>query len=246
MTLDEMQAMLASGEEHWWHRGRRRIMHAELDRVPPAHDRCLLDAGCGSSRTPNERATSGRASGVGLSPTAVAATWRHGHDDVQLTAVEEIPFPDATFDVVTCLDVIEHTRDDQLTLAELLRVTCPGGLLLMTVSAYQAVSAAHGTANLHYRRYDRSSLSAAARAPGWDVVSDSYFNGLLLAPAAAVCFASRWRHQTHSDLEVTPPILNGVLELPLRLESRILTAGSRLHAGLSLLTVLRRPSVTRP
>ncbi len=246
MTHNEMQAMLSSDEEHWWYRGRRRVLRAELDRLPLAPDPRLLDAGCGSGRTLDELATYGRVSGIDLSQTAVAAARRRGHDDVRLATVEEIPFPDATFDVVTCLDVIEHTHDDQLTLAELLRVTRPGGLLLATVPAYQALWSAHDTANLHYRRYDRSSLRTAAGGAGWDVVSDTYFNGLLLAPAAAVRFASRWRHQTHSDLEVTPQILNGVLELPLRLESRLLAAGSRLPAGLSLLTVLRRPAVFGP
>jgi SAM-dependent methyltransferase len=246
MTHDEMQAMLSSDEEHWWYRGRRRVLRAELDRLPLAPDPRLLDAGCGSGRTLDELASYGRVSGIDLSETAVAAARRRGHDDVHLAAVEEIPFPDSTFDVVTCLDVIEHTRDDQVTLAELLRVTRPGGLLLATVPAYQALWSAHDEANLHYRRYDRSSLRTAARAAGWDLVSDTYFNGLLLAPAAAVRFASRWRSQTRSDLETTPQILNGLLELPLRFESRVLAAGSRLPAGLSLLALLRRPAVDRP
>jgi SAM-dependent methyltransferase len=246
MTHNEMQAMLSSDEEHWWYRGRRRVLRAELDRLPLAPDPRFLDAGCGSGRTLDELATYGRVSGIDLSEAAVAAARRRGHDDVHVAAVEELPFPDATFDVVTCLDVIEHTRDDQVTLAELLRVTRPGGLLLATVPAYQALWSAHDIANLHYRRYDRSSLRTAARGAGWDVVSDTYFNGLLLAPAAAVRLASRRRTPTHSDLEVTPPILNGVLELPMRLESRILAAGSRLPAGLSLLGVLRRPAADRP
>jgi SAM-dependent methyltransferase len=245
MTHNEMQAMLSSDEEHWWYRGRRRVLRAELDRLPLAPDARLLDAGCGSGRSLDELATYGRVSGIDGSETAVAAARRRGHDDVHLAAVEEIPFPDSTFDVVTCLDVIEHTRDDQVTLAELLRVTRPGGLLLATVPAYQALWSAHDEANLHYRRYDRSSLRTAARAAGWDLVSDTYFNGLLLAPAAAVRFASRWRSQSQSDLEITPQILNGVLELPLRLESRLLAAGSSLPAGLSLLAVLRR-AVRRP
>jgi SAM-dependent methyltransferase len=246
MTHNEMQAMLSSDEEHWWYRGRRRVLRAELDRLPLAPDPRLLDAGCGSGRTLDDLATYGRVSGIDLSEAAVASAWRRGHDDVRVAAVEEIPFPDSAFDVVTCLDVIEHTRDDRVTLAELLRVTRPGGLLLATVPAYQALWSSHDTANLHYRRYDRSSLRTAALAAGWDVVSDTYFNGLLLAPAAAVRFASRWRTQTHSDLEATPQILNGVLELPLRLESRILAVGSRLPAGLSLLAVLRRPALSRP
>jgi hypothetical protein len=51
--------------------------------------------------------------------------------------------------------------------------------------------------------------------------------------------------RAHSDLDLTPSVLNGVLELPLRLESRLVAAGMRLPAGLSLLAVLRRPSLRR-
>jgi 2-polyprenyl-3-methyl-5-hydroxy-6-metoxy-1,4-benzoquinol methylase len=43
-----------------------------------------------------------------------------------------MPFADASFDLVTCLDVLEHTPDDVLTLTELGRVTRPGGRVLAT------------------------------------------------------------------------------------------------------------------
>ncbi|HMJ32356.1 MAG TPA: class I SAM-dependent methyltransferase [Baekduia sp.] len=247
MTHDELQAMLASDERHWWYRGRRRVLRAELDRLPLAPDPRLLDAGCGSGRTLDELARYGRVSGIDLSPEAVAAAHRRGHRDVRVGHVERLPFPDATFDVVTCLDVVEHTPDDRATLAELRRVARPGGLLLVTVPAYQALWSWHDEVNLHYRRYDSSSLRAAARAAGWDVVGDTHFNSLLLGPAAAVRVAQRRRRRhTHSDLDLTPLRLNGVLELPLRLEARLLASGTRLPAGLSLLAVLRRPALREP
>jgi SAM-dependent methyltransferase len=244
MTHDELQAMLSSDENHWWYRGRRRILRAELDRLPLGPEPRLLDAGCGSGRTLDELARYGRVSGIDLSPDAVEAARRRGHDDVHVGPVEELPFPDATFDVVTCLDVVEHTPDDRATLAELGRVTRPGGLLLVTVPAYQALWSWHDEVNLHFRRYDRWSLRAAAGEAGWDVLRDTHFNSLLLAPAAVVRLAQRRRRtHEHSDLDLTPPVLNGILELPLRLEARLLAAGNRLPAGLSLLAVMRRPAL---
>jgi SAM-dependent methyltransferase len=242
MTHDELHAMLSRDEQHWWYRGRRLILRAVLDRLPLEPAARLLDAGCGSGRTLDELARYGRVSGVDLSAEAVEAARRRGHEDVRVARVEQLPFAGATFDAVTCLDVVEHTPDDRATLAELRRVTRPGGLLLVTVPAYQALWSWHDEANLHFRRYDSSSLRAAARAAGWDVVIDTHFNSLLLAPAAAVRLAQRHRRgHARSDLDLTPPVLNGVLELPLRLESRLVAAGARLPAGLSLLAVLRRP-----
>jgi SAM-dependent methyltransferase len=241
MRREELQTMLRRDESHWWYRGRRRVLRAALDRVPLAPAARLLDAGCGSGRTLDELARYGRVSGIDLSADAVACARGRGHDDVRVARVEELPFADASFDVVTCLDVVEHTPDDGATLAELRRVTRPGGLLLVTVPAYQALWSWHDEVNLHYRRYDSSSLRAVARKAGWEVVGDTHFNSVLLVPAAAVRLAQRHRRaRARSDLDLTPSALNGVLELPLRLESRLVATGVRLPAGLSLLAVLRR------
>jgi SAM-dependent methyltransferase len=53
---------------------------------------------------------------------------------------ENLPFADASFDSVTMLDVLEHTRDDRSTLAEVHRVLRPGGLLVLTVPARHVFS----------------------------------------------------------------------------------------------------------
>jgi SAM-dependent methyltransferase len=240
MTADELQAMLAADERHWWYRGRRRVLRAAIERLPLPPGARLLDAGCGSGRMLVELARYGEVTGVDVSWEAVAAARARGHDVVR-APVEAMPFPDGAFDVVTCLDVIEHTADDLATLAELRRVTRPGGLLIATVPAYQALWSWHDEVNRHFRRYDRAELRALARAAGWELVTDTHFNTVLLGPAAAVRLAQRRRHaHPRSDLALTPPRLNRVLELPLRLESRLVGFGARLPAGLSLLAVLRR------
>ena len=48
-------------------------------------------------------------------------------------SVLELPFPDRSFDVVFCTEVIEHTTDPRLAVAELTRVVAPGGRLVLTV-----------------------------------------------------------------------------------------------------------------
>ena len=46
--------------------------------------------------------------------------------------VRRLPFPDGAFDRVIFSEVIEHVADDAAALAELLRVTAPGGVLALT------------------------------------------------------------------------------------------------------------------
>jgi SAM-dependent methyltransferase len=242
MNSDELDAMIATDDRHWWYRGRRRILRATLDSLElPAPCR-ILDAGCGSGRTLDELAGYGDACGVDVSPAAVSATRARGHE-AHVGSVEDLPLPDASFDLVTCLDVIEHTRDDRRTLHELRRVTRPGGALLLTVPAHPTLWSAHDEANHHYRRYTRGSLIDAAIDADWTVSEATYFNAALLAPAAVVRLARRRAPAGRSELALTPPVLDRLLELPSRAEAALLRSGARLPAGLSLLAVVRAPGV---
>jgi SAM-dependent methyltransferase len=51
--------------------------------------------------------------------------------DVHLVHGEHLPFPDATFDKVAVVDMLEHVPDDGALAAELARVTRPGGRLVV-------------------------------------------------------------------------------------------------------------------
>src|SRR5436305_1985034 len=124
--------------------------------------------------------------GIELDPDAAAVARSRGVGEVQVGRLEELPWGPGAFDLITCLDVIEHTPDDRVTLAELRRVCKPGGWLLVTVPAYQALWSRHDEANHHFRRYNRRMLRAVAQAAGWEVERLTSFNSVLLAPAAAV------------------------------------------------------------
>jgi SAM-dependent methyltransferase len=243
-----MQATLAVDEHHWWYRGRRRVIRAELDRLPVPAGAQILDAGCGSGRTLQELVSYGEVHGIELDADAASLARERGFGEVRVGRLEELPWEDEAFDLITCLDVIEHTPDDLGTLTELRRVTRPQGIMLVTVPAYQALWSVHDEANHHYRRYSRRSLRAASQAAGWTVERVSSFNSLLLAPAAAVRVAQR-RFGTHNgytnDLALGPEWLNDALERPLQLEAKWLGKGHTLPAGLSLLAVLRRPPALR-
>ena len=47
-------------------------------------------------------------------------------------AGEALPFPDAHFDIIMCVDVLEHVRDPEALLAEISRCLKPGGLCQIT------------------------------------------------------------------------------------------------------------------
>ena len=245
MQEAELQALLAADEhDHWWYRGRRRVLAAVLDGLELPPSCAVLDAGCGSGRTMDDLAAFGRVCGFDLSPVAVELARSRGHREVQRARLEEIPHPDGSFDLITCLDVVEHTPDDVRSLRELRRVAKAGGLLVATVPAYQLLWSDHDVANEHVRRYRWPGLRGAAVEAGWEPLRFTYFNSVLLAPAAAVRLAQRLRRRppaapVHSQLHLTPSWLDPVLELPLRAEAWLIHRRARLPAGLSLLGVFR-------
>jgi SAM-dependent methyltransferase len=239
-----MKTMLDVDERHWWYRGRRRIIRAELDRLELPAGARVLDAGCGSGRTLQELTAYGaEIHGIELEPEAADVARSRGHGEIRIGRLEELPYADGWFDLITCLDVIEHTPDDRVALRELRRVSKAGGWLLVTVPAYPALWSLHDEANHHYRRYRRDSLRAAAVDAGWRVRRMTSFNSVLLAPAAAVRLVQRRRARSdyRPEIALGPGWLNALLERPLRLEARWLEQGRSLPAGLSLLALLENP-----
>src|SRR5207302_3486746 len=52
---------------------------------------------------------------------------------IVVAAGENLPYPDVSFEVVACLDVLEHVGDVETVLMEVYRVLKPGGIVLTTV-----------------------------------------------------------------------------------------------------------------
>jgi SAM-dependent methyltransferase len=79
---------------------------------------------------------------VGVDPHAgyLADARRQWPDLVLAHVRDELPFASGVFDSVSMLDVLEHTSDERVTLAEVHRVLRPGGLLVLTVPARHVFS----------------------------------------------------------------------------------------------------------
>lgn len=60
------------------------------------------------------------------------------HGDVRCEDVQRLSYEDASFDLCTSTEVLEHVPDDSRAFAELHRVLKPGGVLLFTVPLTQA------------------------------------------------------------------------------------------------------------
>src|SRR5579883_787921 len=145
-ALYEQHARLE--DTHWWFLGRRRLVLAELARHAGTNAGRILDIGCGTGGMLPQYAAFGNACGLDPSEEAQDACRRRGVPFVRGSGAQ-LPFADASIDVITALDVIEHVRDDAGLLRELRRVLRPGGVLVLTVPAYQFLWSQHDVFNHH-------------------------------------------------------------------------------------------------
>jgi ubiquinone/menaquinone biosynthesis C-methylase UbiE len=224
-------------DRHWWFRSRRRFVWALLRRAGVTSATRVLDAGCGTGRNMVEFGPlAENVDGVDFSEEAVAFCHRRGLPSVRQARLEELPFTDEHFDLIIATDVIEHLDDDGVALAELQRVAAPGAHLVITVPAYQWLWSHHDESHHHRRRYTMGRLRAPVTATGWHPVVSSYYYTAMLPAVAAVRAAGKLRKSDNgrSDLALTPPALNRVLEAPVRAESALVERGLRLPFGVSL------------
>lgn len=100
-----------------------------LARLKPASK--ILDVGCGAGFLTNELALAKHlVSGVDLSGESLAVARKYDGTktvEYQIADAYQLPFADASFDVVCALDFLEHVEDPARAIKEFSRVLKPGG-----------------------------------------------------------------------------------------------------------------------
>lgn len=228
---------------HWWFAGRRMILADILRRwLGDAKDLRMLDIGCGAGTMVEVLRAYGTVAGMDTADKAVAyCRDRFPELEFSVGRVPEAVPRDASLDLITAFDVIEHIPEEAPAVAGLYDSIVPGGLFICTVPAYQWMWSPHDELNHHCRRYTRPQLKASLAGAGFEVEWSSYFNTLLFPPAAAVRLgrkALKREDTANSDFDITAA--NGVLRRMFSSE-RFLMRRLSLPFGLSIAAVARKP-----
>jgi SAM-dependent methyltransferase len=107
----------------------------------------ILDVGCGGGRTIRKLAalaTEGKVFGIDYAKGSVAASRAKnaelisaGRVEIKQASVSQLPFPSATFDLVTAVETQYYWPDVVNDMREIFRVLKPGGMLMIVAETYR-------------------------------------------------------------------------------------------------------------
>jgi SAM-dependent methyltransferase len=230
---------------HWWFAGRRRILESfvrgivadlNLQGRPPR----ILDVGCGTGANLELLAQFGEAEGVDVSEDALSFCRARGLEKVKRGAAEELPYPDASFDLVTGLDVVEHLDSDVAGLKEMHRVLKPGGRILLFVPAFMFLWGVQDDISHHRLRYTLKGLQRSVEEAGFKVERATYANISFFAPillGRVLMRVTGFKPASENNINVSA--LNGLLGRILGAESHLLRRVN-FPFGVSALCVARK------
>ena len=227
-------------EGYWWHRARTDLLAAVMASHLAAPARTL---DVGSADAPSVGWLRGEHQHVSLD--LFADGLRPGEGVVG--SATDLPFGDATFDVVSAFDVVEHCADDARAVSELRRVLAPGGRMLLSVPAYQWAWSDHDVRAGHHRRYTRAAIVGLVEDAGMEVLRATYAFGGVFPLFAAERVRRRLRPAAATDprLPEVSPNLDRALMGVCRAEARLLRRRD-LPFGSSVFVAALRPSSALP
>jgi 2-polyprenyl-6-hydroxyphenyl methylase / 3-demethylubiquinone-9 3-methyltransferase len=94
----------------------------------------VLDVGCGGGFSCEFMAARGvNVSGIDQSQKCIDAAMQHAYNsgleiDYRCGVAEQLPYADQSFDIVVCVDVLEHVEDVKQVISEVSRILKPNGL----------------------------------------------------------------------------------------------------------------------
>jgi len=241
VDAEQYQIMFDVEQTHWWYRGMRRNTRALLEPyLEPGRTYQILDAGSGTGGNTLDLARWGVVTGLDFSMEALAFSSSRGLRRLVRSGIEELPFADDSFDLVTCFDVICHRGvvDDVKALREFRRVLRPGGIGLVRLPAFDWLWGEHDAAVHTIRRYSTAQLADRMRQAGFELLQATYGNILLFPLAVAKRKIERWLPAAPTDLTVPPGPINRAFEGVLLLETPLQRV-IKMPVGLSAIAIGR-------
>jgi dolichyl-phosphate beta-glucosyltransferase len=241
MGPDEYKYMYNLESYHWWYVSRRNLVIHFIETLGITSP-VILDIGVGTGINLLSFSKLGKTFGIDISEESVGFCKRSGIEGVAQCPAEKIRHQDSTFDIITCLDVLEHIPNALEAMLEMKRVLKDDGKIIILVPAFRILWSQHDEALCHLRRYEKKSLSHDLYEARLKIERIGYFFFTSFFAVAPIRIMRKFlvsRQKLHSDTTTLPPkLLNEFLKFLFHIEIRIsdnfgLPFGTTLYAIVS-------------
>jgi SAM-dependent methyltransferase len=229
---------------HFWFRGFRLFVGAALeDAIAGRRDLRLMDCGCGTGYNLRLLEPYGDVFAFDLTRTGVQRTHERGKPVVRAD-ITRIPFASRSFDVVTSFDVLQSVPADGEAVREMARLLRPGGIMVVTLAALDALRGDHAISFNELRRYTPRKARQLIEQAGLRVERASFQFASVFPVIAGARVAQRILRplrgvREKSDISVPPAPVNDALTALVTAEAA-LSRRWRMPIGSSVLVVARK------
>ena len=207
MSADEIRLMNENEGEHWWFQSKNALVKQKI--VSSATDvPQILDAGCGTGLNMQFLSELGNCFGCDAQWDALQFSQSAGAVQLAQCNLEQLCYRPDSFDLITVLDVLEHTAEPERVLAEFKRIVKDNGRIVLTVPAFKFLWSPHDEALSHFRRYHRRELKILLEDAGLRVDELGYHFCLAFVMAAPIRLVKRLNSRgkkLRSDTDEMPP-----------------------------------------
>lgn len=250
MNPAEFANIAKAEEDFWWYRGMREITFRMLDPIVAGRQsQNVLEVGAGTGFFSRclERRYGWKLFPMDLGWEGLQFCRKLGVARMAQADMRLLPYGTEAFDAVVTMDVLVHIPrgEEDGPLREMARVLKPGGLLVMRVSALDALRSRHSIFAHERQRFTRGRLLNCIQPLGLKILRCTYANSLLLPVALAKfrIWEPLTRQAPASGVQKVTPLLNRLLELPLWLEAAWLGGGGAFPLGQSLFLIAEKAAV---
>lgn len=171
-------------EQHGWAQGLRDAMDALLQPALNGRRLRVLDIGCGTGYLMGylqKYPLDGEVVGIDISSHALQFCRQRGANSLALASATEVPFPSGSYDLIICIDTIQHLTPagaDLAAVKEFARLLRPGGLLYLRTNSARGHRPLEGVDPNQYRRYRIPELKSMIAQAGLQTQRATYLNAI--------------------------------------------------------------------
>lgn len=226
--------------KHWWHISKRRAVRKLIKKYNPLKNPKILDIGCGTGKNMKELKKLGTVYGLDRSSEALKFCRKRGLKLLTRGTAEETNLKTNSFDIITMLDVLEHT-DDKKTLIEMGRILKKDGIIILTVPAYPWLWSKWDEILHHKKRYTINILKEILVASNFNPIKITYLYSFLILPLLIIRKIKQniSKDFYQSDFKLSSPLFNFLLNNLSKFEF-LLAENFYIPFGTSILLVAKK------